>query len=138
NQVKYNGVSPKLPQAKAFAGFSTFCYAAQYYVGIFTVAYDCMSGSSNSRRQFIVSAGAWFVGAALARPFSALAGTNWNLPGEPVWTVLSHYGSSVQIFGGSVIGFLRGKLSKLAKARLALDPTALKKATTVGSDPSTP
>jgi hypothetical protein len=105
----YNGLSPKISQAKALARFSPFCYAAQYYVGMFTVAYDYMSGSSNSRRQFIVHAGVWFAGAALARPFSALAATNSNLPGEPVWTVLSHYGGSVQIFGGSVIGFLGGK-----------------------------
>jgi hypothetical protein len=76
----YNGLSPKISQAKALARFSPFCYAAQYYVGMFTVAYDYMSGSSNSRRQFIVHAGVWFAGAALARPFSALAATNSNLP----------------------------------------------------------
>jgi hypothetical protein len=131
----YNGLSPKISQAKALARFSPFCYAAQYYVGMFTVAYDYMSGSSNGRRQFIVNAGAWFVGAALARPFSALAGTNSNLPGEPVWTVLSHYGGSVQIFGGSVIGFLGGKLPKLTKVRLARDPTALKKSKTFPLSP---
>jgi hypothetical protein len=103
------------------------CYAAHYHAEIFVVAYDFMSGSSNSRRDFIVRAGAWTIGAAFVRPFSILAATNSSFPGEPVWTKLSHYGNSVQIFGGSVIGFVGGKLPKLTEVRLALDPAVLKK-----------
>jgi hypothetical protein len=111
------------------------CYAAQYHAGISTVVYDCVSGFSYSRRQFIINAGAWSVGAALARPFSILAETNSNFPGEPVWTKLSHYGSGVSISGGSVIGFLGGKLPQLTKVHLALCPNALRRSPTFPLSP---
>jgi hypothetical protein len=101
------------------------CYAAQYHAEIFVVAYNFMSGSNNGRREFIIRAGAWTIGAVFARPFSILAATNSGFPGEPVWTTLSRYGSRVQVFGGSVMGLLGGKLPKLTKVRLALDPAAL-------------
>ena len=97
--------------------------------------YDCVSGFSYSRRQFIINAGAWSVGAALARPFSILAETNSNFPGEPVWTKLSHYGSGVSISGGSVIGFLGGKLPQLTKVHLALCPNALRRSPTFPLSP---